>query len=214
MAVQTVLCDVSQVRIIAPITQGFSGFDGVIADQIITASDLVRNFCRRKFDKLPYTEFFMTRDDAGFSVRTKERPIAAGSVVVHYDPIGRFSPNSFTSSALVEGDDYTVDYENGIVTVLAGVRFHRRGLRIAYTAGYDVDSSTPPIVQVPASIQTATAMQAFFTLRRIRNSQLGQDQQEKARQSLQKFTVSASSGLLSEVQGQLMRYRSPLVGRG
>jgi hypothetical protein len=153
----------------------------------------------------------MTREGNPYKVLLQERPVAAGSVAIDYDWTGRFRTNAVTRP-LTEGCDYDVDYEEGVITILTGFPFNRRGLRIAYTAGFDPDDGTPAVVQVPATIQRAVAMQAVFTLRRLKGSQMGEDQQEKSRQSLQKFTVSATTGLISEVQGMLLRHRAPLIG--
>ncbi|MET4190691.1 MULTISPECIES: hypothetical protein [unclassified Bradyrhizobium] len=209
--VDSVLCSPATARGMTPISSGFTGLDAPLAEQIGIASDLVRNFCRRKFDKRVVTSYVMTRAGV-FTTRLPEWPVVTGSVVITYDATGAHLVSS-NLTPLVLDTDYSIDYETGMVTILnPWMEYHKRGLKIVATAGYDPDNSSPPIVQVPATIARATGMQAAFLLRRIRSVQMGEEQQEKARQSLSKFTVSAATGLLSEVQGMLVPFRAALIG--
>jgi hypothetical protein len=207
--VDSVFCATTDVVLNAPITPGFTGFNNQITPLIASTSTNIKNFCRRKFDLGTYVEYTMS-PDGQHRFRIKEAPITAGSFVLEYDPTGVFVNPNYVPTTLVENIDYIVDYDQGFITVVTRLRHHMRGLRSTYIGGYAV---TNGILQVPATLVTATSIQVAFTLGRIKASAMGEEQQAKARSSLEKFSVSATTGLISEVQAMLTPYRAPMVGR-
>lgn len=201
----TVLCTTNAVKSKTPIQASYLAYDTAITDFISTASDEVRDFCRRKFDAGTFTERFTSYDNPRH-LFIAEPPIEANSLVILYDPVGLFQQYS----TLVENTDYLVNYEEGDIEILTRTCFHRNGFRVTYSGGYAVTSG---LVAVPSTVATATAMQAAFTLQRTVIAQMGETQSEKARQSLQVFTKAATQGLIDEVKGKLFGFRRQLVGR-
>lgn len=206
------LCTVQQVKESAPISQGYSARDAQIKEMIAVASGQVRAFCRRQFTLGTYTEYFMTPDTsfAGHRFRVKEWPILADTLEFSYDTLGAFAGENY--DVWEEDVGYSIDLDEGYITLLQGTEYSRRGVRITYQGGYASDAQSPPTLQVPANISSATALQAAFLLQRQVAGQQGMEEQQKARSSMQKFTTDATTGLIGEVKSALSLYRNILVG--
>ncbi len=198
------LLDVKQYT---PINAGFTMYDTQIEAQITAVSDMIRAYCRRKFDRAEYTQRAMS---GRAFVTLIESPIDPESVTVEYDPTGRYAPNEFEE--LTEDTDYGVDADTGQITFYGNTIVHPRGFRLTYTGGYDYRAGSSTILQVPANVTMATAMQVVFMMQRQRAGSLGVDQEEKARNSLRKYSISATTGMLSEVEALLSGYRRTMVG--
>lgn len=214
----SVLCTPDQVKVLSPSSSSYTGFDARISPCIAMASATVKNYARRVFDKVARTEKFMSPDtwshpdNSPFRVRIREWPIQAASAVITYDPSGEFiyAPAITT---LVEGTHYNINYDTGFIEFMGGYSYSSSGLKVAYTGGYTVTGTTPPVVAVPDELAFATAQQAVFSLNRLVAGQMGVSESEKGRYTMQKFTLNASSGLIAEVHAVVNNYRGILIGR-
>jgi hypothetical protein len=215
---ERVFCTKADVKRVLPGTVTWTGNDAQIDDLIPHVSEQIRIYCRRTFELGEYTEYFAAPDS--FSTpppvrkHLKETPIATSpAAIVSYDPTGRFA--SFSSvTQLSEGIDYSIDHEKGVIELLGTCyQYSHRGFKIVYTGGYAVGAEAPHnLVQVPAPVKTAAALQVAFLLERTLAGQMGQASSEERKVPVQ-FTRSASSGLIAEAHSALTVYRRPLVGR-
>jgi len=216
---ETVFCDRASVKVHSPISGGWNGFDQRIDDLILSSTIAIRSFCRRNFDKVTdKIEYFNSPDTynnssaPGYKIRVEEPPIAAASLTVEYDYTGMWGTN-IVPITLTENTDYVVDYTKGIIEFFTLLDPNTRGLRAKYNGGYDIGTETPnPIVKVPGTVKHCCVLQTIFTLERIASMTLGEEQQQRASRSLNRYTTSATTGLLSELQGLLAPYRHPMVG--
>lgn len=204
----TVLATMTDVKANMPINTGFGGMDIQLTQQIAAVSAQIRTFCRRQFDFGQYTAY-----GSGIGlVQLKETPVLTGSVTIDYDCTGSFaSPYSL----VLDTDFYIDNLNSGIVRLVPGrFRHGSRFFRIGYQGGYAPLGDEPNVLDLSneQDIVLAIGIQVGFNMTRIRMAAMGEQQQEKARNSLQQYTQAASSGLIGEAQALLVQYRKPLVG--
>lgn len=210
----TVFCTKDDVKKITPTSANFLGHDAVMDKLIPVATSQIRQFCRRKFDLAEYTEYFMSPDSLSTPeprrIYVNEPPISLGTVFAYHDATGVYIVES-SIAELIENTDFSVDYEQGVITLLGSFSYNRRGIKVIYTGGYTVAGD---LLSVPDDIKMGCAMQTAFLLERNLAGQMGQVTAEDATRMSAKFTASATSGLISEVQNMVATYRRPLIGRG
>lgn len=208
----TNLCSSADLSAFTKIKTGFTAMDPMIAQVIAAASSEVRNFCRRQFDKKVRVEYFPTMERWSgdpLKVFLTERNVdTVQTFAVDLDYTARFRVNEFTTLMVTE--DYLVDAERGSLDIFYSMYDSRRGLRITYTAGYDVVDN---VLQVPDEVKTATAMQASFLLRRGYTAGLGRIEERSEGTNRAVYDPSQLRTLVPEVQAMLSNYRRAMVGR-
>jgi hypothetical protein len=209
---------VSDVTNYMPVVANAHTYDTRIQPLIYGVAAKIKAFARRSFDQRQRTEYYMSPDNmfhlgSPYRFRVAEPPIQEGGLVIYHDPTGRFNDSSFITT-LIEDIDYDVEYFKGFITLIAQTEYNPRGIKLVYTGGYpNLAEITPTQLAVTQDLVEAASMQTAYEFQRILQAEMGEEQVEKSRQSLQKFTPSGTSGLIQEVQAIIVPYRQTLVGR-
>jgi hypothetical protein len=204
------LCSVQQVKTLTQQSSTYAGHDDLIAQMIDIASAQVLQYSKRDFARRVRSEYFMTPEGRGLTVTVKEGPILEdGTLVVTYDPDGIHD----ISTPLIANYDYTVDYERGVLTIFGFMAYSPRGIKVQYTGGYAADVSDPSILQVPANVSLATALQATFLLNRHLAGSQGVSSEMKDGTTQKSYSKQAQSGLIPEATSMLGTTSRVMVGR-
>ena len=211
----TKFCTVDQVK--AQLQSG--GFDYIadnssITDHIQQATQLVRSYTRRNFEKKQRTQHFSTPDirvllgvgDAVARFTFNETPLVTVDQV-QYAPDGDWQDADILSSIL-----YEVDTDKNAMFIYPSRLFSRaRSLRVMYTAGFEIDVTDTELLLVDAGLRQATAVQAAFTWRRMVNQTTG-TKQKQDKLGLVNYSLTPS-GLVSDALA-LCKHRTRLLVGG
>jgi len=208
-----VLCTMGDVKGFTKIGAGFTNYDANLIAAISIASDQIIKFVGQPLANGPKVQYAATPQSAA-GAPTRVRLTApnvnfALPIVVKFDATGRFGAWATT---LVKDYDYTVREHDSSILLLGEWGYTPRGIQIEYTAGYQLAADPPNLLQVPANLRNAAAMQAAFLFNRIQSGSLGKSAEEKENMQIT-YTRAAANGLLGEVKAMISSARMPMVGR-
>ena len=121
--------------------KNLSATDNAIIDIFIeTATEFIENYCERRFKKTTYTNEVYDGDGSEF-IRLKQYPVISTESVTLSRRSSASNEDDWDS---IDSEDYFVDYDNGIIEYVKGMKFQNypRHYRVTYTAGFDFDNST------------------------------------------------------------------------
>lgn len=210
-----VFCTVNDVKDYTKIGTDYTRYDGILRNCIAIASEQIKRYMPAMMKTGLRTVFFaVPRWSEGsptfirFAVQNVDYNLP---IVVKYDATGVFNG---WENTLTLGVDYTIDQERGGIFLLQDIGSSPRGLKVTLTGGYELASDPPELLQVPANIKIATALQAGFLYNRITSGALGKLSEEKEGTSRVVYTKAAATGLLDEVRSMLGTVtRMPFVGK-
>jgi uncharacterized phiE125 gp8 family phage protein len=137
------LCTRDEVKSFLGITG--TTYDSTISRLVTAASDAVERFCRRRFARSEYSEFYDGR--GADRIVLLQRPVVSVENVWD-DPSGEYFDDE-----LLETEEYEVDSERGIIVLRQGRFFDgKRNVKVEYTAGY---SSIPEDIAQAAALLAA-----------------------------------------------------------
>jgi len=121
--------------------KNLSATDNAVIDIFIeTATEFIENYCERRFKKTTYTNEVYDGDGSEF-IRLKQYPVISTESVTLSRRSSASNEDDWDS---IDSEDYFVDYDNGIIEYVKGMKFQNypRHYRVTYTAGFDFDNST------------------------------------------------------------------------
>jgi|GEM_PF-4520078 len=224
------LVSVADVRPLMAIRAGDEDYDDRIRGLIAIATQQIETATGRKFTRQEFTQVFPTYDgmqvqyDFGSpgnvdGVLASFRPIrynlrgceiqTSPAMQVFYDP-----REEYGADTLREDFDYMIrpTAEQGYIELRFGTAETPAGLKVIYTAGYEVDTDSDTLrVAAPEDLRYACVLQTIFLFNRLAPSNIGIDIDRGEGATMKaRFT---SRGLAPEVGMMLVGYRQPRMGR-
>lgn len=206
-------CTVDAAKAHLNTADSYTDDDAALEQHIKQATALIRSFTRRDWERGTFVDFFSTRDInvsilpargvARFTL--KEKPLQSITSI-------KFAPDGEWTDAEALGTSlYEVDLlRNSFVIYPNQMRTLARSLRVEYVAGYEADVTDTDLLLVDTALETACAVQAAHTFRRMINETQGSTyKQNKA--GIKQYRV-APSGLVMEAQAMLRGKASIMVG--
>ena len=160
--------------------------DATLTTLIEQVSSQFQTYLDRKLELIERTQYF----ESGAVLVLSEHPVnlIAAFTLTIYD------------SALTINNDYYVDADKGIITLLiAQITSYPRKIKVIYTAGYD---ATNGVLNVPDDIKYACTKQCAQELARKKTGGVSQLSLESG-----SVTYEQSSGFLKDIKEILDRYR-------
>ena len=149
------LCTVANIKTYLNITT--TEFDNLFTMLINSFDFLAEKHCNREFDEATVTEYH----DGGFNrIFVNRPPIDSGTAVTVYDDPDR----SFSSTDLVDSDDYGIDYDLGILEFDYDLLEGNMSVKVTYKGGY---------ATIPGDLQLAAIEQVVMKYKEAIKGELG-----------------------------------------
>lgn len=198
-------------------------FDKVLEMLAGVVSGMVQDFLGRKLEAVTRVEYARS-----YSSDSSTNPGDDQLILLNSYPIGstpalvlKYSDSLSwdTSAPLVEGVDYMVDSEAGLIRVFpaSGKGFssrvfknHPMGFQVTHKSGYDLVTAKWPYLNVPQDMMTAAALQTAFYFHAHTHGSLGFDNaggDSKESSSKSKLDDPQRTNLLPEVRAMLTQFK-------
>jgi len=226
------LVSVSDVRPLLPIRAGMEDYDARIAGLILTATRDIERAIDRRLTRQVFTQTFPTYDaetvSYDFNVSNNESGLLSAARTVRYNLLGcdvLASPEvevyydraeAFAAETVLRfGIDYFIRpaADQGYLELRYPTRESPGGLKVTYTAGYEVDTASDSLrLSAPDDLRTACQLQVLFLWNRTTSDNVGMDvDRAQGKNSAAKFRVRA--GLTPEAAAMVAPYRQPKLSR-
>ncbi len=198
-------CSVADVKAYLNIdpARAYTGYDARIASLIELSTNEIQTFCNRSFLRGEYVEYIsLPESRRNHKIWLKERAVQASpalSIKLDYS-----SAPSWNIVSPVLPDLYRVDAEKGVVTLMFATAHATDAAQITYTAGYP---EVGGVVEVPAPVKLACALQTSANLERLLASDFGQKEKTERKGTLNtKLEDGYIKGLLPQCRNILRDY--------
>ena len=167
--------------------------DALIAELIERVSKEITSRTNRSMEYGSYTDYY-NGDGKSKRLSLINFPVDATATFQLYDDTAR----AYDSTTLIDPTNYTVDYDNGIVSLDAGIPFLRgyKNIKVVYAAGYHT---------IPQDLESAciwTVAADFIETQGELKTEIGIEVANR----IQKLRDRADKIIQS--------YKSPMLGRG
>lgn len=206
-------CTQEDVKEFAPINASFSSLDSRLDIVIASATQLIKQYCNRDFDKIVRTEFYDTpkfRIVTPFKFFIKEPPIDIAASF-SFKLSSAFDWSDSTELEEGEGKEFTIDKLKGVITLFKATSKLRMSAKIVYTGGYAIDGTDSDLIIVPSEVKQATVLQANWLLQRALSQDMAQTEDVKSGERVA-LDKGAIGDLLPEARGLLASHRHMLLG--
>ncbi len=220
------LIAMSDVKAFLKFQAGHTADDARLLGLILTATNQIEDWTRRKFTTQAHVEYFSTRknrtisydfsgdSDTGLVVGARAQifalqgfPVIATGFKVSYDPTMEFA-----ATTELEATSYQLDLVRNRMILKFPTLQTYDGLKVEYTGGYAIADNTLSAA-IPADLKHACVLQVMELWSRSQPANIGVNEDRAAGATGQsRFTVQ--SGLLPEVMGLVAKYRRQLAGAG
>lgn len=221
------IVSVEDVRSHLPVRAGDESFDTRLRNLIAVATSQIETATGRRFTRQVFTQIFPTIETGRYTydfgnptnedgllsspraVRynlTGMDPATSPAPTVHYDPSGVFGADT-----VVDPSRYHIS-RNGVLTLRIATREHPAALRVVYTAGYPIDTTTDTLrIDSPAVLQLACTLQTVAMFNRFNADNIGIDI-DRGKGGAETARYVTRNGLTPEAAALVAPYRQPLLG--
>lgn len=206
------------------VVEGDDRYDKLLELFAVTASEMVQDYLRRRLEEESIVQYVRSFDfspsrmepDVQIIFLNKFPVATTPAPVIRYSALRKWDE----AEPLVEGVDYSIDYEMGIVTIYEADKEFKNnpsGFRVSFTGGYKKIDSKWDYLDAPIGMMTATAMQASYFFEAKTKGSLGLGTAGGDNPQAAKATVRGDKeALIPEARSALKPYirREGLLGRG